>query len=647
MMHSSLRLSNLSKLRRSIRSLAIAAASTNPSLEERQRFADVTQDLSIEDRALLLPAFYAILDPARIPGIVSRLHEEESYADDIITNTFSAFVTLRNVTDVIMVHALPAAVLRDLWTRFWPWIEFLDEYHDTLSLVDHTSVTPADEYSAYVSLCYAFDVVDKSVRKLTRGSMENLCRIVGTALRILHLSKRPLTGEEEAGLSYTTYFLRSWFSRNDFDRSAFDALLLGSGGTVTHLACLVVGLANRYIAEGAEDLERSVATLGNLFTFMMSGIGQSDHGTHDEIPSAFEGELFKQGLVSTATKFALLVCDPSMGKDRAEAVLGYVQTLLSVTPRHRWVVESLRAGLLPALFASRSPVSLYRVLRELIPSTVYYSVLAQLRESLTQVDGLDVPTIFPLERVAHELPPAEVWEMLTELVAYRLEHIDKYATGIREVIMACHNVQCAEAKAKSALKVCSGCKISRYCSKECQAADWHDGHRQVCPILSSRRKADASMSARDKWFFEVLVHEDYGSLGKKIAAKYLHFALNHPDQVPYTLFDYSLGNPTVEVGALKEMDPSFSDEEAAMITYCDRVLFHLIKVSDGGNENPDIWLLPVRFGAQTPNFVSGLRKIVARGPLLSSEEGMEQVLTEILTLMPSWDGMNGRWWHAD
>ncbi|KAK6974577.1 hypothetical protein R3P38DRAFT_2668309 [Favolaschia claudopus] len=646
-MHPSLRLSNLSKLRRSIRSLAIAAASTNPSLEERQRFANVTQDLSIEDRALLLPAFYAILDPVRIPGIVSRLHEEELHADDIITDTFSAFVTLRNVIDVIMDHSLPAAALRDLWTRFWPWIEFLDEYHDTLSLVDHTSVTPAEEYSAYVSLCYAFDEADKSVRELMRGSMKNLCRIVGKALRILHLSQRPLTSEEDAGLSYMTHFFRSWFSQEDSDWSAFDDLLLGSGGTVTHLACLVVELANRYITEGAENLEHSVATLGNLFIFMMSGIRQYDHGTHDQIPGAFGGELFKQGLVSTATKFGLLVCDPSMGTERAEAVLVYVQRLLSATPRHRWVVESLRAGLLPALFASRSSISLGRVLIELIPSTVYYSVLAQLRESLPQVDGLDVATFFPLEGMAHDLPPVEVWKLLTGLVGYRLEHIDNYATGIRKVVMACHNVQCAEAKAKSALKVCGGCKISRYCSRECQAVDWRDAHRQVCPILSSRRKTDASMSARDKWFFEVLVHEDYGSQGKKIAAKYLQFALNYPDQVPYTLFDYSSGHPKVEVGALKEMDPSFSNEEAAMITCCDRVLFHLIKVSDGGNENPDIWLLPVRFGAQTPNFVSGLRKIVARGPLHSSEEGMDQFLTEILTLMPSWDGVNRRWWHAD
>ncbi|KAL4437333.1 hypothetical protein ABPG75_004472 [Micractinium tetrahymenae] len=34
------------------------------------------------------------------------------------------------------------------------------------------------------------------------------------------------------------------------------------------------------------------------------------------------------------------------------------------------------------------------------------------------------------------------------------------------------------------LKVCANCRITRYCSAECQLKDWRSGHKQRCPKIA-------------------------------------------------------------------------------------------------------------------------------------------------------------------
>jgi hypothetical protein len=37
------------------------------------------------------------------------------------------------------------------------------------------------------------------------------------------------------------------------------------------------------------------------------------------------------------------------------------------------------------------------------------------------------------------------------------------------------------------LKLCSGCKVTRYCSAECQRKDWKMGHKAVCQALTKSK----------------------------------------------------------------------------------------------------------------------------------------------------------------
>jgi MYND finger len=44
-------------------------------------------------------------------------------------------------------------------------------------------------------------------------------------------------------------------------------------------------------------------------------------------------------------------------------------------------------------------------------------------------------------------------------------------------------------------KWCSKCVCVRYCSRECQIADWRDGHKTICPALAAVRSGDAGGDA--------------------------------------------------------------------------------------------------------------------------------------------------------
>lgn len=43
---------------------------------------------------------------------------------------------------------------------------------------------------------------------------------------------------------------------------------------------------------------------------------------------------------------------------------------------------------------------------------------------------------------------------------------------------------CDEVKERDQLMMCGGCRLSEYCSIECQTADWKKEHMKACPELS-------------------------------------------------------------------------------------------------------------------------------------------------------------------
>jgi hypothetical protein len=61
------------------------------------------------------------------------------------------------------------------------------------------------------------------------------------------------------------------------------------------------------------------------------------------------------------------------------------------------------------------------------------------------------------------------------------------------------NVQPAPASAVTdpkPLQLCSGCKLVRYCGRECQMAAWRAVHRHTCKLYAAAQKHDADVSRK-------------------------------------------------------------------------------------------------------------------------------------------------------
>ncbi|XP_078601039.1 uncharacterized protein LOC144876035 isoform X2 [Branchiostoma floridae x Branchiostoma japonicum] len=47
-------------------------------------------------------------------------------------------------------------------------------------------------------------------------------------------------------------------------------------------------------------------------------------------------------------------------------------------------------------------------------------------------------------------------------------------------LLRCCNPKCGKPDYRSALKLCGGCKLTRYCSRDCQKQHWSVGHKRCC-----------------------------------------------------------------------------------------------------------------------------------------------------------------------
>ncbi|KAJ7649503.1 hypothetical protein DFH06DRAFT_1300148 [Mycena polygramma] len=307
---------------------------------------------------------------------------------------------------------------------------------------------------------------------------------------------------------------------------------------------------------------------------------------------------------------------------------------LACFPRHRWIAESLRAGLLPLAFSCGATRHLQRVggylhycLRDILPpSTVYHSVLTQLRKSLAVVRNRDAAAAFEDPVIL------EHWAHFLELVEHRLQFVDQYSTSSLPSTRACDNLeasrncniicmfltsaQCAKIGEKRKFKRCSGCSLAYYCSQTCQTNDWRHGvHRQCC----SRVSRDHSVSARDRSFLRALLHYDYAMRLEQIALDDLFFMKEYPGAALYTLFDYSDGVCETETGLQEDLDAGFNTNFMRAADSGGRMQVHLMRVLD--EETSRTLSFPLR--SASTEIGKGLRAIAAALPSDTAPEDME------------------------
>ncbi|KAJ6573373.1 hypothetical protein DFH09DRAFT_1312076 [Mycena vulgaris] len=541
-MHPALRLENISNIPTvSLRRAATLAA--NDSLEHVRKVKFAVMNDPSPQSILLLPVFYANLDPANIPHIPEL--EERILWPEVRAAIGRATLSLDALD---LLNDTPPEVYPSLWPRVWKWSEFLDTYPHCDPFL------PADEYEEmsfhtfyYIARLHLHAetarLIDATPRlrvfiakiwgmlvKTKGPAFEDVCRFIGR-------SEGVLAPEH------------------------MDEFIEGSGGTVSDLALLVV----THITSTSAELGPEVSQL-ELFCITSA--------LHFVVGRPFDIRYrdFYRALVAHGTVSAVIRIVNALEKVTIEGVDNLLQAcfvLLAWTfhagDKLPWIAEALESGLVRAItsyiayHSTPGPATrtCLRFLAMALPqSLAYHSFLPTIVGSLMEVEHL----VFRQRFIDSEI--FDQWGAFKALIQHRRRMFEWFNSDEFQSYRACDNLKCGMIHVKANFMRCSGCLIMYYCSKNCQRLDWQEGgHRDTCVHHRKLRSPGPhQLNIRDRSFIRALVDDDYAALRQAIFHNQLAFVCANPTEQFYVVFDYSGGPPSIEVRSTSD-NPGYSVQQ--------------------------------------------------------------------------------------
>ncbi|KAJ7899693.1 hypothetical protein B0H13DRAFT_2029664 [Mycena leptocephala] len=567
-MHPSLQLSNFLKLPRPLRERATAAA--HGSMHALSTLFDEISNVAPEHLPFLLPAFHSNLDPVEIPTMLERVDLSAMHVESVRLRVTQALIGLRGIATLGVLRVIPSPALVDLWPNAWQWIEFLDAYRDNLPSADILS--SAATYLVYVTVFRIFRENEQASSLIDVAG--GVCVVVGRAWSgFVH-------ADDNKGLDSVCDFLGRSFTI--LDHNKLDEFVVGAGDTRTDFASLVVSHIERVVPHS--DTIVTQATLFQLIglLYLVEGVflGAFDVAVRDT--------LLSQGIVTalTTASRALSSSTEPNAKIALKGLFGALVSAFSTFPAHKWIIQALRAGLLPAVFSCSSSrniaktlPSLLYLLQGLLPaSTVYHSVLSLLQDSLVEV---------------RDRNPASVFGNSEE----RLQVVKQYNTGSLLATRACNR---GDFSRRSCNKICDKHELKRCAG--CTANYW-----------------DSHLSTRDRSFMRALVLHDYLAAKENISMMIIHSMHADATDFTYTRFDYFSGRCKIGVGSLQEVVPQFPYDVGRVMKSNWSMHLHAIKVFEG--DDSVVRVFPLR--SASAELVHGLRLIAASIPRVTKIEQLE------------------------
>ncbi|KAJ7457419.1 hypothetical protein FB451DRAFT_1274831 [Mycena latifolia] len=533
-MHPSLRLQNFSKLPIPLRRIANSAATG--SVQDLRLLCTRIPIIPKSQATLLLPAFYANLDPAGIP---ERLDENEQISPAVSC----AIESIRG-----LYSGLPIlnAALPNIWPRFWPWVDFLRPYLGTFS-----GFGEDEFYVNFVVFVEPFtpDEMACSLMGATSGVRFMLAKAWRAIMRLRNDERRRLRITAFNGLF-------GCILTPTLDASTPPGLaefIDGAGGSTEHLASLVISFFDHLAPTPRTILAvREVDFLRAVFSFMKT----TDHvvdGNQNVDRYALHRAMKSQGL---ARVLATTICALAASTvDGVDIVLYNCMTTLgmnSYTPSmQRWLAEALKYGLLRGMLVSSNynPNAMYHgpitgLLTDLLtPALLYHTVVARLEAALSDLG--DLPRTSSLANRAE-------WRQFIALAQERLGVLKSLDSVEWASYKACDNLRCGKIRHGHNCARCGSCRNAYYCSRDCQATDWREGHKRICSTdaqLSLNEFQDFTW--HDRAFVRAVLHRDYLNMRPEIARARAAFLQRFPGQQSFVLFSYMWGRVVVDVQATR------------------------------------------------------------------------------------------------
>ncbi|KAK7036279.1 hypothetical protein R3P38DRAFT_619556 [Favolaschia claudopus] len=538
-MHSSLKLENIGRTSKNLRTLAMSLLDPHPSAQNVQRFSTMLrQSLGSDTVKALLPVLFRLLDPTRIP----EAQEMDGLSDDILHN-----ITLAQAAAIglFFIQRGPQEAGRDLWPRVWAWAHFFFTYEDFLSGVIDL-LPPRAFYCGFMLFC------------------SNLCRSPDLKIMILSTDRAPVL----AMRTWTTYTTmedyleqRLPFSMiHDFfmqGEHSFAEIMEGTSGGLSEVARLVM-----LICESAVSLPRTSKLVPRVqemkyISFLCRALDivrviDEIHGQdelrfcrlcHTLIPLGFV-----EPIIIAGRQLSLLPQSKATPEIRSLVVncILLIEALCQGLYGHRVLRTAVQHGLLHIIVAGATwtPLNeevgntLRRIIRDLLtPMTIFYHLLVDLRRAYGELKDVALDT-FP-----EDYQIREAWSGFMAALQARLRHLDQYHAPGRIVQGLCANLECGRTVDKTDLRWCSGCHSVLYCGKECQIAHWRSGHRASCSeSRDAARETSLALTKKEHKFIQCVSQRDSKSFNvmSYIAFhKVLAWAHTRANAVLGVRYDYS------------------------------------------------------------------------------------------------------------
>ncbi|KAJ7261168.1 hypothetical protein C8J57DRAFT_1337253 [Mycena rebaudengoi] len=537
-MHPSLELQNLSQLTPSDKRLAMSAA--KGSLNALHAVVNLLST-DYSHPGLFAPVFFANLDPSAIQNMDLMKPcppAIKSYVPRVMLSLKA--LSIRKADGEIAV--LVAEAFGDIWPRTWKWIQLLECYR--ADLVDVIALSDVDSYSIYCAIILRLydHKQSKELLYATPGVRDVMTRAWTVFLANQTTPKLDLLG------------ICRFMVADVITPKNLQGLLLGAGGDFPDLAKLLAGHLNFVIPVPDHPISDDTLLLLSAAVRLLKSINHRNE--------EWSSELLSQGIVQplVVTMRSLAVSAKGAAHEMLDDCFVILTRLLIFTPRHQYLVEALKAGLLHAIVLCRvESLSIKCFLTAILPpSTVYYTVLKQLVAALPEVASITQTSQFELSEIFPN------WKKFMEVTESRFHVMRRYDGGDWLSGRYCDNLNCAKRMKPADQRRCSGCGTSYYCSKECQIIDWKiGGHRKVCKRFGELVLSDPEMvNTRDRSFIWALAHLDWMTNKPNLYIQRISAMNNHRDYAIFSVLDYIGGIVKVSVRLTKSMGvniPSFRE----------------------------------------------------------------------------------------
>ncbi|KAJ7633265.1 hypothetical protein FB45DRAFT_1003363 [Roridomyces roridus] len=542
-MHECLRLSALQNLPISVRRAAQAAIS-GPTDRIAWIVATMMKPNNTSSMIYLLPLAYRLLDPTRIPSTdpdCAVLTPAE--ADATHTATYALDAVARTQT-------IPGDVAADIWSRVWLWHQFFEAHYRVHEeqlqewrqccrtvqaahwLQHHTHMKPIIKSTpGFYSVVSRAWIAALSVTGSPQNSAAPLFTPVATFIADEDLISTPQRLEDFVG---------------DHGPSSIATLALEHA---------------RHSLDLIEDVSQRRTGFHFLFNVVVfiSIIQKASHGAHHmELPSRMVSQLARQDILWVLVRAIDAAILKSTGSERKPIILQSLSSLKMLFNNEKlYAVRSTISASLVGIVAAcgREPSltethdTLKTFLREHIPScSIYWGDRAGSQVvSALDINDSAVPEFSPELR--------DAWTNFDALARDRAAFSESFdSTGVVRM-KACDNTLCTTFGPMTVFKRCSGCATLFYCSVQCQAVDWNNGHRTACKLhiyLLRGRPSTNPPTSRQRAFMRAILHRDYMHLKLKIyteAVRTMHLS-GDPNAGYFVMFDYMRGDAVVDVHSL-------------------------------------------------------------------------------------------------